>query len=98
MRTTRPTSSWCSSLGALAYFFEKVNIPVVPIVLAFIMGPIIEINLSRALTISGGDMWALLSSPITATILVLSLITAVYSMAAMFRAARLGITGGADAE
>ena len=25
-------------LGALAYYFEKINIPVVPIVLAFIMG------------------------------------------------------------
>ncbi len=85
-------------LGAIAYFFEKVNIPVVPIVLAFIMGPIIEINLSRALTISGGDMWALLSSPITATILVLSLFTAVYSMASMFRAAKLGLTGGTPAE
>ena len=85
-------------LGAIAYFFEKVNIPVVPIVLAFIMGPIIEINLSRALTISGGDMTSLLTSPITATILVLSLFTAVYSMASMFRAAKLGLTGGTPAE
>ncbi len=85
-------------LAALAYFFEKINIPVVPIVLAFIMGPIIEINLSRALTISGGDMASLLLSPITATILALSVITAIYSMAAMFRAAKLGVAGGGASE
>ena len=81
-------------LAAIAYYFEKIDIPVVPIVLAFIMGPIIEINLSRALTISGGNMSALLLSPITATILVLSLFTAIYSMAAMFRSLKLGLGGG----
>src|SRR5690606_10598234 len=52
-------------LAAIAYLFEKIDIPVVPIVLAFIMGPIIESNLNRALTISNGDLVALLTRPIT---------------------------------
>lgn len=76
-------------LGAIAYLFEKINIPVVPIVLAFIMGPIIEQNLNRAMTITGGDMQAILFRPITATILVLALVTAIYSVISMVRAAKM---------
>lgn len=78
-------------LAAIAYLFEKINIPVVPIVLAFIMGPIIESNLNRALTISNGDLVALFARPITAVILLLALAVAVYSMMSMFRAAREGV-------
>jgi putative tricarboxylic transport membrane protein len=76
-------------LSVAAYHFEKIGIPVVPIVLAYIMGPIIEQNLNRALTISAGDVWAVLTRPITATILVLALATAIYSIRSMFRMAKL---------
>jgi putative tricarboxylic transport membrane protein len=76
-------------LSAAAFFFERVGIPVVPIVLAFIMGPIIEENLNRALTITGGDLGAVLSRPITVVILLLALATAVYSVRSMLRAAKL---------
>jgi TctA family transporter len=63
--------------AAIAHLFEKMDIPVVPLVLAFIMGPIIEINLNRALTITAGDLSAVLLRPITAAILLLALATAV---------------------
>jgi putative tricarboxylic transport membrane protein len=75
-------------LAAIAYLFEKVSIPAVPVVLAFIMGPIIESNLNRALTISGGDLWVIVSRPIVATILVLAVATAVYSFVSGVRSAR----------
>jgi putative tricarboxylic transport membrane protein len=64
-------------LGVIAYYFEKVAIPVIPIVLAFIMGSIIEQNLNRALTIHAGDVTAVLSQPITVVILLLSAVTAI---------------------
>jgi putative tricarboxylic transport membrane protein len=64
-------------LGVIAYYFEKVTIPVIPIVLAFIMGSIIEQNLNRALTIHAGDVTAVLSQPITVVILLLSAATAI---------------------
>jgi putative tricarboxylic transport membrane protein len=76
-------------LSVIAYHFEKIGIPVVPIVLAYIMGPIIEQNLNRALTISAGDVWVVLTRPITATILILALATAIYSIRSMFRMAKL---------
>ncbi len=67
-------------MGALAYVFQKVEIPVVPIVLAFVMGPIIESNLSLALTIHEGDLTNVLLRPITITILIIAFITAVYGL------------------
>ena len=77
-------------LAAIAYWFERIGIPTVPIVLAFIMGPIIEENLSRALTITAGDLTAVLSRPITAVLLLLALATAIFSVYSMLRAASIG--------
>ena len=72
-------------LSAIAYLLEKINIPVVPIVLAFIMGPIIEQNLNRALIITSGELLPIITRPITVTILLLALITVIYSMIAIYR-------------
>jgi putative tricarboxylic transport membrane protein len=49
------------------------------------MGPIIESNLSRALTITRGDIFEIVTRPITATILALALAAAVYSFVSNLR-------------
>ncbi len=64
-------------LGAMAYWFEKIRIPVIPIVLAFVMAPIIEANLNRAMVIHGGDLSFFLTRPITIGLLLLALATVV---------------------
>jgi len=66
------------AIGAIAYYFEKIDIPPVPIMLAFVMGPIVESNLNLAMTIHRGDLMVVLSRPITITILVFSLVTVIY--------------------
>lgn len=66
------------ALGAFAVWLEKIGISVIPMVLAFVMGPIVEQNLVRGLAIHGGDPMFLLSRPITLTILVLALLTTVF--------------------
>ena len=65
-------------LGGAAYFLEKIEIPPVPIMLAYVMGPIIESNMNLAFTIHQGDLMVVLTRPITMIILVLALVTAVY--------------------
>jgi len=67
-------------LGVVGYYFEKMEVPVVPIVLAFVMEPIIEQNLNRALTIAAGDVGTVFSRPITLVILGLSALTALYAL------------------
>lgn len=56
-------------IGAVAYYFDKLEIPPVPIVLAFVMGSIIELNMNRAMTIHSGDITVVLTRPITMVIL-----------------------------
>ncbi|WP_051630471.1 tripartite tricarboxylate transporter permease [Afifella pfennigii] len=77
-------------LSLVAYWFHKIEVPVVPIVLAFVMGPIVEENLSRALTIHAGDILVVLTRPITLVILALAIITATYSVIAHRRSLKEG--------
>ena len=65
-------------LGVLGYIFEKVKIPIVPLVLAYIMGPIMEYNFIHALMISRGDLSVIVKSPICVVILALALFSAVF--------------------
>ncbi len=67
-------------LGVLGYFMEKVGITTVPLVLAFIMAPIMEYNLFQALMISQGDISILYRSPLAAFILFLALLSAGYGI------------------
>jgi putative tricarboxylic transport membrane protein len=67
-------------LSVVAYWFVKLDIPVVPVVLAFVMGPIVENNLSRAMTIHAGDFSVVLTRPITMVILALAVLTFLYSV------------------
>jgi putative tricarboxylic transport membrane protein len=52
-------------MGVVGFVMFLMNIPAAPFLIAFILGPMIEENLRRALAISRGDPAVLLSSPIT---------------------------------
>ena len=51
--------------GLVGFAMERMSIPTAPAVLAVILGPIAEENLRRALLISRGDLWYLVSSPVS---------------------------------
>lgn len=53
------------AMGVGGFVMYLLNIPAAPFLIAFILGPMIEENLRRALAISRGDPAVLLSSPIT---------------------------------
>lgn len=42
-------------LGLLGFFMRQYSMPVAPVLMGFILGPLAEVELRRALTISGGD-------------------------------------------
>ncbi len=54
-----------TAFGLLGYVLRKLDIPLVPVVLGLLLGGIMETNLRRALSISGGDWSILISSPLT---------------------------------
>ncbi|NYI78014.1 tripartite tricarboxylate transporter permease [Nocardioides panzhihuensis] len=57
--------------GLLGLMMRRFGLPVLPLILGVILGPLMETKLREALTISGGDYAALLSEPLAVVIYVL---------------------------
>jgi putative tricarboxylic transport membrane protein len=55
--------------GILGYIFNKIRVPLSPLVLGFVLGPLVENNLRRALMISGGDITTFIRRPISLVLL-----------------------------
>jgi len=51
--------------GVLGYFLAKNDYPLAPLVLALVLGPMIENNMRRALTISNGEFSIFLTKPLS---------------------------------
>jgi TctA family transporter len=60
--------------GALGYVFVKLGCEPAPMLLAFILGPMMEEYLRRAMLLSRGDPWVFVQRPISATLLVLAVL------------------------
>ncbi len=58
--------------GLLGYTLKKLDFPVTPIILALVLGGILEENLRRALIVSGGDYAIFVTQPISAMLLVMA--------------------------
>jgi TctA family transporter len=60
--------------GALGYFFNKIGVQPAPMVLGFVLGPMLEENFRRAMLLSGGDPTVFIRRPISATLLAVAAI------------------------
>jgi putative tricarboxylic transport membrane protein len=60
--------------GALGYLFSKLGCEPAPMLLAFILGPMMEKYLRRAMLISRGDWTVFFTRPISVTLLVLAVL------------------------
>lgn len=60
--------------GFLGFFLERFKFPIAPIVLGVVLGPIAESELRRSLQISGGDWFIFLERPISAVLIVISIL------------------------
>ena len=61
--------------GVVGFLFRKANIPLGPLVLGLILGPMMESNLRRALILSRGDWTEPLTQPIVLFFLVATLLS-----------------------
>jgi putative tricarboxylic transport membrane protein len=52
-----------TGIGVFGYLLRKVGIPLVPVILAVLLGPQMEVNLRRALSLSDGGWGILFGSP-----------------------------------
>jgi putative tricarboxylic transport membrane protein len=60
--------------GLLGYIFRKLDCEPAPMLLGFILGPMMEEHLRRAMLVAKGDATVFVTRPISATMLVLALI------------------------
>ncbi len=60
--------------GFIGYVFIKLEVEPAPLLLGYVLGPMMEENLRRALLLSRGDPAVFVTRPISATLLVISLI------------------------
>jgi putative tricarboxylic transport membrane protein len=60
--------------GALGYLLSKLGCEPAPMLLAFILGPLMEEYLRRAMLLSRGNPWVFVQRPISATLLFLAVL------------------------
>jgi TctA family transporter len=53
-------------IGAVGYFLSVLKFEAAPLMLGFVLGPLMEENLRRALLLSRGDMMTFIDRPISA--------------------------------
>ncbi len=74
--------------GLLGYLFRKAKCEPGPLLLGFVLGPLLETNLRRALLISQGDPTVLIERPISAVLFAASAILLVMMVLPAFRKKR----------
>jgi len=67
-------------LGVLGYLMKKLNYPVVPLILALVLGKLAENSLRQALTLSGGSMGIFFKRPISAVFVSLAILAYLFPL------------------
>lgn len=52
-------------VAVVGYFFRRYGVPITPLIIGLILGPMAELQMRRALQISGGDPSALFATPLS---------------------------------
>jgi putative tricarboxylic transport membrane protein len=60
--------------GILSYICRKIDVPIVPILLGYILGPLAEFNLRRALVMSDGSFSIFVTRPISLIFILLTVV------------------------
>ncbi len=74
--------------GVLGYVFTRLDCEPAPMVLGFVLGPLMEENLRRAMRISGGDPMIFIERPISLGLLIAALILLVLVALPVIRSKR----------
>lgn len=81
--------------GLLGYIMKKLSFPVAPIILAMVLGYLVESNYRVALVSSQGDYSVFLTDPISALFLALSLVSIAVPIRRAWRARRKSVEAAA---
>ncbi|MDB5380051.1 MAG: tripartite tricarboxylate transporter TctA, partial [Rubritepida sp.] len=68
--------------GIMGWLFRKLDVPLVPIVLGFVLGRMLEDNLRRALALSDGSVAELVASPVSIALWVMTVVAVLWPLRA----------------
>lgn len=77
-----------AGFGIVGYLFIRLGCEPAPLALGFVLGPLMEENLRRAMLLSRGDPMIFLQRPISATLLAISLVLILLLVLPAFRSNR----------
>jgi putative tricarboxylic transport membrane protein len=77
--------------GLVGYLMKKLEYEPAPLVLAFVLGPLLENNLRKSLILSQGTFGLFLTRPISAVCLIVAVLLLVSPLVPRFRARREAI-------
>lgn len=77
-----------AGFGFMGYILRKLNCEPAPMILGFILGPMMEDNFRRAMVLSQGDLMTFVESPISAVFLAIAVILLLLVCAPAFRKGR----------
>lgn len=77
-----------AAFGVLGYVLKKLDCEAAPMILGFILGPMMEGHMQRALLISGGDVSIFVREPISAGLLVVAAIALIAAVLPSVRQTR----------
>jgi len=86
-------------MGILGYILMKLECPPAPLILGFVLGPLMEENLRRALLISRGDPTVFFTRPISLSFMIASAVILISMIMPSIRAKKTEayVAGGGDA-
>ena len=68
-----------TGFGIAGYLMKKLKYEGAPLVMAFVLGPMLELNLRRSLIVSDGSFIIFFTRPISAAILIIALVILSFS-------------------
>ena len=74
--------------GFAGYLLRKADYPLAPLVLALVLGPLMEKSFRQTLIAEQGNMLAFIERPLSATFIFLSLLFFVWPLIGLFRSSK----------
>jgi putative tricarboxylic transport membrane protein len=83
----------CIVFGAIGFLMRRYDYPPAPLVLALVLGPLLERALRQSLQMSQGGLDIFATRPMTALLLLVSFVAVVWPLIGWYRARKLGRAG-----
>lgn len=77
------------AFGLMGYFMRLAGFPAAPLILGYILGPMLEENLRRAVQLTGGDYMTFITRPISGSILAITALMLCWGMWSTLRMRQL---------